>query len=88
MYKYQSSIWRRELNLQTFKHESSPITTKPGLPPSTVFLSLSLFPSLTIALFLNAFLYIFLTIPFLLFLYYISIWRFLSVSLFSLNALS
>ena len=33
MSKGQSSIWRRDWNPQPFEHESSPITTRPGLPP-------------------------------------------------------
>ena len=28
-----SSIWHRDSNPQPFEHESSPITTRPGLPP-------------------------------------------------------
>ena len=28
-----SSIWRRDLNPQPPEHESSPIITRPGLPP-------------------------------------------------------
>ena len=31
--KYQVHIWRRDLNPRPLKHESSPITTRPGLPP-------------------------------------------------------
>ena len=29
------SIWHRDSNPQPFKHESSPITTRPRLPPLT-----------------------------------------------------
>ena len=31
-----SGIWHWDLNPQPLKHESSPITTRPGLPPNTV----------------------------------------------------
>ena len=31
--KCPSSIWHSGLNPQPFKHKSSPITTRPGLPP-------------------------------------------------------
>ena len=34
--KYASSIWRRDSNPWPLKHESSPITTRPGLPPSCI----------------------------------------------------
>ena len=33
MSKCTSSIWHRDLNPQPFEHESSPITTRRGLPP-------------------------------------------------------
>ena len=33
MKKCTSSIWRRDSNPRPYKHESSPITTRPGLPP-------------------------------------------------------
>ena len=33
MSKCPSSIWHQDLNPQPFEHESSPITTRPGLPP-------------------------------------------------------
>ena len=33
MAKWPSSIRRRDSNPRPFKHESSPITTRPGLPP-------------------------------------------------------
>ena len=36
-----SSIWRQDLNPRPLKHESSPISTRPGLPPY--------FPSLVLA---------------------------------------
>ena len=36
MSKCPSNIWRRDSNPQPFKHESSPITTRPGLPLSAV----------------------------------------------------
>ena len=37
--KCLSSIWRWDSNPQPFKHESSPITTRPGLlPPSSLIL--------------------------------------------------
>ena len=34
--KYQVHIWRRDLNPRPLKHESSPITTIPGLPPKNI----------------------------------------------------
>ena len=33
MSKSPSSIWHRDSKPQPYKHESSPITTRPGLPP-------------------------------------------------------
>ena len=35
---FSSSIQRRDLNLRPFKHEPSPITTRPGLPPQAPML--------------------------------------------------
>ena len=35
-------VWPRDLNPWPLKHESSPITTRPGLPPSTLFCFLML----------------------------------------------
>ena len=37
--KYQSSIWRRDLNPWPFERESSPITTRLGLLPLLLFLN-------------------------------------------------
>ena len=38
--KYPSRIWCRDSNPQPLEHESSPITIRPGLPPSkSIFLS-------------------------------------------------
>ena len=36
--KCPSSIWRWDLNPQPFEHESSPITTRPGLLPRSYIL--------------------------------------------------
>ena len=38
-----SGIRRRDSNPQPLEHESTPITTKPGLPPSSLQLGLFLF---------------------------------------------
>ena len=36
--KIPSSIWHRDSNPRPFEHESSPTTTRPGLPPLKQFL--------------------------------------------------
>ena len=37
-----SSIWGRDLNPQPLKHESSPITTRPGLPSRLMFIRIKI----------------------------------------------
>ena len=37
-----SSIWHRNSNPEPLEHESSPITTRPGLPPIISYVALTL----------------------------------------------